>query len=184
MQSSSGRYWIKLYWFGKAKKVEIDDRMPCTEFEEFIFPRCTRLEEMWPFLLTKAIVKLFSYKLKQNSFITDKIGEGGILYSLLGYVTQRYDIETNYINICKILPFLLQENPSNNNKILFCFNSRQNTDNERKNQNEFEKGLQADRLRHLSTVTVSIADKSDKQRSSNLFQPSSPIKLRTQLSSK
>ena len=55
----SGRYWVKLYYMGKLRKIEIDDTMPCTKYDEFLLPKCESLEELWPALITKALIKLY-----------------------------------------------------------------------------------------------------------------------------
>ncbi len=96
-----GRYWVKLFHMGKYRKVEIDDRMPCTKFDEFLFPRCESIEELWPALLTKAICKLYSYKVNKIKFLRDKTvpyenSDVSVLYSLTGFVPEHLNL--NFIN--------------------------------------------------------------------------------------
>ena len=57
-----GKYIIKLYLMGKERKIIIDDTMPFTYDDEFIFPGCENINEIWPVLFTKALLKLNMYK--------------------------------------------------------------------------------------------------------------------------
>jgi len=49
-------------FMGKERLVEIDDRIPCSNKGQPIFPRTTDPNEIWPQLLTKALIKVYSYK--------------------------------------------------------------------------------------------------------------------------
>ena len=61
----SGLYWVKLYHMGKYRKIEIDDRFPVNkETYENYFPQTENRNEIWPLILTKALIKLYSYKYK------------------------------------------------------------------------------------------------------------------------
>ena len=44
----NGHYFVKLYFMGKPRKIEIDDRIPCSKDGEYILPRCQNLCEIWP----------------------------------------------------------------------------------------------------------------------------------------
>jgi len=115
--SPSGKYWIKLYFMGKPCLVEIDDLIPCNKHEDFIFPRCDRLDEIWPALLTKAILKLHTYK--RNSKYTDEYGDLSIIYNLTGYITEKVAI--NSMRVSNIEKFL-QNNEiyTKQHKIIAC----------------------------------------------------------------
>ena len=82
--NKNGHYIVKLYHMGKMRKIEIDDRMPLSQNDEFFFPRCESLEELWPALLTKALIKLYSYKIISNKFY--EIGDAEPFYALTGYI--------------------------------------------------------------------------------------------------
>ena len=84
-----GRYWVQLYFQGRVVKVEIDDLMPVTENYDLLFPRCENYEELWPALLTKALIKLYSYKFINENYYNESIGDGAIVYSLTGYIGER-----------------------------------------------------------------------------------------------
>lgn len=54
----SGLYWIKLYHMGKYYKIEIDDRFPVNkETYDNYFPQAENKNEIWPLILTKAVIK-------------------------------------------------------------------------------------------------------------------------------
>jgi hypothetical protein len=85
-----GRYWIKLYHMGKYRKIEIDDLIPCSKYEELLLPKCSNYEELWPVLISKAVLKLFSYKFKSaNSSLYEETGDISIINCLTGYVGER-----------------------------------------------------------------------------------------------
>ena len=82
-----GLYWVKLFHMGKYRKIVIDDKFPVNKetFESFL-PQCSSPYELWPIILTKALVKLYSYKYKCESYEKDEVGDCSILYSLTRYV--------------------------------------------------------------------------------------------------
>lgn len=60
--SPSGKYWVKVRFMGKERLVEIDDRMPCDSKRKLLLPRSINNFEIWPQLLMKALLKVYSYK--------------------------------------------------------------------------------------------------------------------------
>ncbi len=103
--SKSGKYWIKLYFMGKPRKIEIDDLMPCNKNEDFILPSCYKLSELWPALLTKAIFKIHSYK--RMSTFTEEVGDISIIYNLTGYICEK--IPTNSLRVQQLTNFILSK---------------------------------------------------------------------------
>ena len=96
--NKNGHYVVKLYHMGKMRKIEIDDRMPVSNNDEFFFPRCEALEELWPALLTKALVKLYSYKIISNKYY--EIGDLEPFYALTGYIpTMLKEIKIDNLNM-------------------------------------------------------------------------------------
>ena len=94
---------------GKFRKIEIDDKMPCNKDMEPLIPKCDNLEEIWPAIITKAIIKLFSYKLNSYKNPENIIGDVQIIHALTGYFGEvanirnsKFDIKKNLlkINIC------------------------------------------------------------------------------------
>ncbi|MCQ2816552.1 MAG: C2 family cysteine protease [archaeon] len=97
MISKTGKYWVKLYSFGKYRKVEIDDKMPLTKYDHFYLPKCETLDELWPAILTKALLKFFSYKVVSNSFYN--FGDFETLYALTGYIPQNIKFENDLYKV-------------------------------------------------------------------------------------
>ena len=78
---------------GKKRRVEIDDRMPCSEKGQPILPRTCDHNEIWPQLLMKALLKVYSYKwYSQNCQYDNEIGDGSIVYSLTGLIPETIPI--------------------------------------------------------------------------------------------
>lgn len=60
--SPSGKYMVKVRFMGKERIVEVDDRMPCDAKKKLMFPRTYNNFEIWPQILMKALLKVYSYK--------------------------------------------------------------------------------------------------------------------------
>lgn len=80
----SGRYWVKLYFMGKERKIEIDDKMPISVTNLCMFPRSVNKEEIWPMLFTKALLKLGFFS-SENPL---EYGDASVLYALTGYLPE------------------------------------------------------------------------------------------------
>lgn len=111
-----GLYWVKLYHMGKPRQIVIDDRIPCNKAGENLLPRTENVDELWPAILTKALIKLFSYKFKSILYHAHEVGDLHILYALTGYIPENIN-------------FNLFETSNENNKNL------DENDLENKNQN-------------------------------------------------
>lgn len=129
-----GRYWVKLMYQGKERKIEIDDTMPCTLQNEFIFPKTNKLEELWPALITKAILKLYSHQLKK--FISFReIGEISIIYSLTGYIPEHLRFNNNNSNMKNMLALTTSEDYfMKQAKYLMCYNNHEEDKKSKENQ--------------------------------------------------
>lgn len=94
--SPTGKYWVKLRFMGKERLVEIDDRMPCSNKGLPILPRTSDHNEIWPQILTKALLKVYSYKWYDPNCQYDlEIGDGSIVYSLTGLMPEHIPITSN-----------------------------------------------------------------------------------------
>jgi len=120
--NQSGRYWVKLYFMGKLRKVEIDDYMPCNRFNKLLLPRCENMEELWPLLITKALLKLFSFKFQHQRYYSDCKEDCSILYALTGYVGEKISFNYISVDIFNIFKALLSdENYLAKRKIMLCY---------------------------------------------------------------
>ncbi len=135
----SGKYWIKLLQFGKYRKIEIDDLIPVNKNTfECYFPRTTNKFELWPILLTKGIIKLFSYKYRNDDYDNFEVGDISLFYCLIGYFGYKLDKKLFFQkeNNEKIKEFLNEENYETKNKLIIMYsNSEKKTINyENKNK--------------------------------------------------
>ena len=124
----NGHYAIKLYFMGKPRRIDIDDRMPCNTNGEFIFPRCEDLGELWPALLTKALIKLSIYKVKHPFYSNyEENVDTSYIYALTGYHTQKLQNIEKESDIQNLLDTNLNDdNYLNKKKYILCLNLLQN----------------------------------------------------------
>jgi hypothetical protein len=63
--------------------------MPFDKYEEIMMPKTESIKELWPALLTKALLKLFHHKLKRENYLYEEIGDIQIIYALTGYHAEK-----------------------------------------------------------------------------------------------
>ena len=119
--NSKGKYIIKLYLMGKERKVTIDDTMPFTTDDELVFPGCEDIKELWPSLLTKALLKLNIYKYRHPYYYKkEEFNDISFIYNLTGKYVFSFPLYDQQINA-----LLIQEYNENviefNNKYIFGF---------------------------------------------------------------
>jgi len=91
-----GRYWVKLYHMGKEKKIEIDDKVPVI-YGKSLFPRSVNNNEIWPFILSKALIKLNAPRWSEGVSSKEvEVGDGSIIYALTGYVPETINLSVNF----------------------------------------------------------------------------------------
>jgi hypothetical protein len=103
--------------------------MPCNKDLNCLLPRCQILEELWPVIISKAILKLFSNKFKLQKDPNCIIGDVQIIHAITGFYSNVGDINDKNIDIEKYINKIelksLEDinkntnnyNNSNNNKI-------------------------------------------------------------------
>lgn len=111
---------------GKFRKIEVDDSMPCTKYEDFLLPKCENLDDLWPAILTKALIKLYSYKFNTINYYYNEVGDCSIIYSLTGYIGEKLKFsEDLLLDLCKMV--LKDEVFFNKQKFLLCYNHNETT---------------------------------------------------------
>lgn len=55
-----GKYVVRLYFLGAWRRILVDDMIPVNEEKVPLLPRTTNNFELWPMLLSKALLKLCS----------------------------------------------------------------------------------------------------------------------------
>ena len=120
----NGHYIVKLYFMGKPRKIDIDDRIPCNKDGEYIFPRCDKLSEIWPALYTKALLKLNVFKVKHPCYSQNEENvDTNFIYAMTGYhaeVIQGLYKEEQIQNLLDAS--LNDDNFLNKKKYLLCLN--------------------------------------------------------------
>ena len=106
---------------GKERKVTIDDTMPFTNDDEFVFPGCEDIREIWPSLFTKALLKLNIYKYRHPYYYkNEEFNDISFIYNLTGKYVFSFPLYDQQIN-----GLLIQEYNENviefNNKYIFGF---------------------------------------------------------------
>ncbi|NWZ96952.1 ADGB protein, partial [Nesospiza acunhae] len=97
-----GKYALKLYWMGCWRKIIVDDTMPFSEEENLLLPATTSQNELWPMLLSKAIIKLANTSI----YATGKreMEEFTVLQTLTGWIPEVIPLQPEYLD--KVWGFL------------------------------------------------------------------------------
>ena len=111
-----GKYILKLYQHGKPRKIVIDDRIPCNRNFEYILPQCENVEELWPALFYKGLLKLNMYKIRHPSYYySEEYMDTNILYSLTGMQVISLDLNPKLLSIFRNNFNIIDENSKKKN---------------------------------------------------------------------
>ncbi|NXA84536.1 ADGB protein, partial [Thryothorus ludovicianus] len=97
-----GKYVLKLYWMGCWRKIIVDDTMPFNEEENLLLPATTCQNELWPMLLSKAIIKLANTSIHENG--TREMEEFTVLQTLTGWIPEVIPLQPEHLD--KVWGFL------------------------------------------------------------------------------
>ncbi|XP_033740802.1 androglobin-like isoform X8 [Pecten maximus] len=90
--NSYGKYAVRLYWMGVWRKILIDDQIPVDENENLLLPATTNQHELWPLLLTKALIKVASLDYTGGS-PSSEFGDCSIIQCLTGWIPESIPLQ-------------------------------------------------------------------------------------------
>ncbi|NXS30902.1 ADGB protein, partial [Pomatostomus ruficeps] len=91
-----GKYVLKLYWMGCWRKIIVDDTMPFNEEENLLLPATACQNELWPMLLSKAIIKLANTSIHETG--KREMEEFTVLHTLTGWIPEVIPLQPEYLD--------------------------------------------------------------------------------------
>ncbi|KAM6185242.1 androglobin [Rhynchocyon petersi] len=165
--NSYGKYVVKLFWMGCWRKITVDDFLPFDEDNNLLLPATTFDFELWPMILSKAIIKLANVNIHiaQRS----ELGEFTVIHALTGWLPEVISLHPGYVDkvwelLKEILPeFKLSDSSGSESKTTIIENKLKEPGKEVKNGKEGKEGKDAKESRpESSQTTLKVVDKSDK----------------------
>lgn len=92
-----GKYVVKLYWMGCWRKLIVDDAMPFDENDKLLLPATSMQHELWPMLLTKALIKVASLDYTGGSQ-SSEFGDCSIVQCLTGWIPEAIPLQHGHVN--------------------------------------------------------------------------------------
>ena len=173
----NGHYIVKLYFMGKPRKIDIDDRIPCNKDGEYIFPRCDKLNEIWPALYTKALLKLNVFKVKHPCYSQNEENvDTNFIYAMTGYhaeVIQGLYKEEQIQNLLDAS--LNDDNFLNKKKYLLCLNLCKVNQNDLYYDDiilKYEKKKEKEREKEKNKISIDIIEELSGNENENGFEKS------------
>ncbi|XP_048655496.1 androglobin isoform X3 [Marmota marmota marmota] len=168
--NSYGKYVVKLYWMGCWRKITIDDIMPFDEDNNLLLPVSTCEFELWPMLLSKAIIKLANVDIHIAQ--RRELGEFTVIHALTGWLPEVISLHPGYMDkvwdlLKEILPeFKLPDELNSESKIAEIENKLKEQGKETKDNKEVKDGKEVKDSKEFKTdgslTTLKPPEKGDK----------------------
>ena len=78
---------MRLYWMGMWRKILVDDQLPVDNEGRLLLPQTAR-NELWPAILTKAILKVLSINLGLSESISINVLNAAVVHMLTGWLPE------------------------------------------------------------------------------------------------
>ncbi|XP_060593126.1 androglobin-like isoform X19 [Ruditapes philippinarum] len=101
-----GKYAVRLYWMGCWRKIIVDDTLPFDENDRLMLPCTTMQNEVWPMLLTKALIKVAALDYTGGN-PSCEFGDVSIVSCLTGWLPEAIPLQG----------FLLDDQGTNQSKL-------------------------------------------------------------------
>ncbi|KAL2792799.1 androglobin, partial [Daubentonia madagascariensis] len=168
--NSYGKYVVKLYWMGCWRKITIDDFLPFDEDNNLLLPATTYEFELWPMLLSKAIIKLANVDIHVAE--RRELGEFTVIHALTGWLPEVISLHPGYMDkvwelLKEILPeFKLPDEASSDSKTTVVDTKLKEPAREVKDSKEGKEGKEVKNGKEFkpesSLTTLKVPEKSDK----------------------
>ncbi|XP_058522922.1 androglobin isoform X1 [Ochotona princeps] len=168
--NSYGKYVVKLHWMGCWRKITIDDFLPFDEDNNLLLPATTYEFELWPMLLSKALIKLANVDIHVAQ--RRELGEFTIIHALTGWLPEVISLHPKYTDkvwelLKEILPeFKLTDDLTSESKIAVVNAKSKEPGKEGKDGKESKEGKEVKDSKEFkpepSMTTLKIPEKSDK----------------------
>ncbi|KAH3725435.1 hypothetical protein DPMN_051268, partial [Dreissena polymorpha] len=104
-----GKYAVRLYWMGCWRKIIVDDSMPFDDNNRLLLPSTTMQNEVWPMLLTKALIKVASLDYTGGN-PNCEFGDVSIVSCLTGWLPEAIPLQYGHIHeVWELLKGVLPE---------------------------------------------------------------------------
>lgn len=103
----NGKYICRLFYMGCWRKVTIDDSVPYNAEMQLLLPTSGYKNELWPMLLTKALLKVASVNYRQGNSNEMELNEFSVIHCLTGWIpeiTPLYPIPETWECLKNFLP--------------------------------------------------------------------------------